>query len=435
MVIGPLGIVVVLGTRDAWIAALLALWLVAGVVLPMLWARPLAARSSERMTAYIGMGATVLDTLQGMTTLKAFGASSRRREELAASSSRLVDQWVSEMAVALITAAIYALAVVGGLASVVAVAAYRVAGGGLEVGTLFLALLLSGEALRSVGVLAGAFHTSYDATTGARRLTALFDSPAIIAPLQSGDVPATLAPSVQFDGVTFAYPGDRSVVLDGLSLDVAAGERVAVVGPSGAGKSTLVALLARFFDPQHGTVRVGGHDVRTVPLDQLRRMVAVVSQDTYLFGGSARDNIAMARPDASDAEVEAAARAAGAHDFLSGLPDGYHTELGERGTKLSGGQRQRVAIARAVLADRPILVLDEATASVDAATEASIQEALDRLTADRTTLVIAHRLSTVRSADRIVVLDGGRLVENGVHDDLMQLSGRYRALVAAQEVS
>jgi ABC-type multidrug transport system fused ATPase/permease subunit len=237
---------------------------------------------------------------------------------------------------------------------------------------------------------------------------------------------------VTFEDVEFSYRAGESV-LSGLDLRIDAGETVAVVGPSGAGKSTLVALLMRFVDPQQGRVRLGGADLRDLPLEQIRSMVSLVSQDTYLFGGTVRENIAMARPEATDHDIQAAARVANADGFITALPDGYATEIGERGLRLSGGQRQRLAIARAVLADSPILVLDEATASVDAATEASIQSALDRLTQDRTTLVIAHRLSTVRHADRIVVLEAGHVHEVGTHDELLTRSGRYAQLLSAQE--
>jgi ABC-type multidrug transport system fused ATPase/permease subunit len=205
------------------------------------------------------------------------------------------------------------------------------------------------------------------------------------------------------------------------------------VGRSGAGKTTVVSLLLRFFDPQGGRVLVGGVDVRDLSLDALRSMVAVVSQDTYLFHGTVRHNLQLGRPEADDAALEAAARAANAHDFIAALPLGYDTVVGERGMRLSGGERQRIAIARALLRDAPILVLDEATSSIDAANESEIHAALDRLTAGRTTLVIAHRLSTVRGADRIVLLDAGRAVEDGAHDALLAARGPYAQLVAAQE--
>jgi ATP-binding cassette subfamily C protein CydD len=209
---------------------------------------------------------------------------------------------------------------------------------------------------------------------------------------------------------------------------------VAVVGPSGSGKTTLVSLLMRFVDPERGAVRIGGRDLRELPVEQVRATIALVAQDTYLFSGTVRENLLVARPGAAQAEIEAAARVAGLHDAVLALPDGYDTVLGERGTGLSGGQRQRLAIARAMLADAPVLVLDEATASVDASTEAAIQAALDQVTVGRTTLVIAHRLSTVRHADRIVVLDGGSVAEIGTHDELLAAGGTYARLVAAQTV-
>ena len=232
--------------------------------------------------------------------------------------------------------------------------------------------------------------------------------------------------------MAFAYPGSRRRAHDGLSFAVAAGERVAVVGPSGAGKSTIVNLLLRFFDPDAGTVRIGGRDIRTLAFDELRGRIAVVRQDAFLFHGTVEDNLRMGRPDATASELEAAARAANAHDFIARLPQGYATVVGERGVRLSAGQRQRVAIARALLRDAPILVLDEALSSVDAENEAVIQEALERLMVGRTTLIFAHRLSSVIDADRILVLDGGRIAESGSHAELIARDGPYRALMAPQ---
>ena len=217
---------------------------------------------------------------------------------------------------------------------------------------------------------------------------------------------------IGFEDVTFAYP-ERSVLLEGLSLHIPAGRTLAIVGSTGSGKSTLLRLLLRFFDVQGGRVTLDGHDIRSLNLRDLRGAVGLVSQHTFLFPGTVRDNIAYARPDADDAQVIAAAKMAEAHDFILALPQGYDTVIGEQGQKLSGGQRQRLSIARAVLRDAPILALDEATSAVDNETEAAIQRSMRTISAGRTTLIIAHRLSTIRHADEIVVMEAGRIVERG----------------------
>ncbi|SVE08106.1 uncharacterized protein METZ01_LOCUS460960, partial [marine metagenome] len=230
----------------------------------------------------------------------------------------------------------------------------------------------------------------------------------------------------------FTYPGGRQQAHCDLSFEINAGERIGIVGPSGCGKSSIVRLLLRLYDPDSGKIWLGGTDLRDLSFAQIRGHFAVVHQDTYLFHGTAEENIRFGRPDATHAELEAAARAANAHEFISHLPQGYDTVIGERGVRLSGGQRQRIAIARALLRDAPFLILDEALSAVDAENEAVIQEALDRLMTGRTVLILAHRLSSVIDADRILVLENGALVEQGRHSTLMVAGGVYARLMAAQ---
>jgi len=234
--------------------------------------------------------------------------------------------------------------------------------------------------------------------------------------------------------VSFAYPG-RPRTLEDVSFDALPGERVAVVGHTGAGKSTLMSLLVRFYDPRRGRIEIDGLDIRDATLHSLREQISIVLQEPLLFSGTIRDNIAYGRDGATDAEIERAARDAYAHDFVTGFPDGYATRIGERGTKLSGGQKQRIALARALLADPRVLILDEATSNLDAESEAAVQHALARLMQGRTTIIVAHRLSTVRDADRIVVIDGARVVEQGQHDELMARRGVYHRLVEHQLIA
>jgi ATP-binding cassette subfamily C protein CydCD len=323
----------------------------------------------------------------------------------------------------------------GGVATVLSLNAWRVADHQVAPLVLFVSLFLAREAFRPIDRVEREFHAAYAGQTAAPAILKLLNEMPLIV-----DAPHPAARSahadVAFDDVTFAYDGNGGeAALKSVSFTIGENQRIALVGPSGAGKSTVIALLLRYFEAQSGAVRVGGIDVKDLALDDLRAMIAVVAQDTFLFHGTIADNLRIAKPGASDAELHAAADAAQIGEFIRGLPQGFATEVGERGAQLSGGQRQRIAIARALLKDAPILVLDEATSNIDPASERAIQAALEKLLVGRTTIVIAHRLSTIQAADRILVLEAGKVVEHGTHDELARRGGLYARLTMAQEAA
>ncbi|RUV62924.1 ATP-binding cassette domain-containing protein [Mesorhizobium sp. M5C.F.Ca.IN.020.29.1.1] len=309
-----------------------------------------------------------------------------------------------------------------------------VLGGTLSPGTLGQFLLYSVFAAGALGALSEVWGELAQAAGAAERLTEILaEKPAIQAPAHPKLLPATARGAISFDDVSFSYPAgpDRAAVR-GLSFQVMPGETVAIVGPSGAGKSTVFSLLLRFYDPEIGKIMIDGVNVREADPVAIRERIAIVPQDVTIFAASARDNIGFGRPDASQAEIEAAAKDALADEFILKLEKGYDSEVGERGVTLSGGQRQRVAIARAILRDAPILLLDEATSALDAESETLVQTALERLMQGRTTIVIAHRLATVLKADRILVMDGGCIVEEGTHQSLVAKGGIYARLAKLQ---
>ncbi len=405
-------------------------------IAPFVATRYYRSRGGEWWKVYRRIYSENLDAIQGMSTLKAFDASVRRGQDLHDESKSFADASIRLTFTSSLFNGIVGFSESAGTALSVGIGALLLAKGELSVTSLLVILLLARECFRPLHDLQEAYHSGYVAMSTAAGIRALLDTepeaPEPSDPRAAPDTHRARGLAVSFREVTFAYRAGGRRALDGLSLDVHAGETVALVGRSGAGKTTVVSLLLRFFETQEGRILVGGHDIRSMGAADLRRLIAVVSQDTYLFHATVRQNLVLGKPHATDEEVESAARAAEAHGFISQLPQGYDTVVGERGMKLSGGERQRIAIARAILKDAPILVLDEATSSVDAANEASIQQALVRVSRDRTTLVIAHRLSTVRDADRIVVLDAGRAVEAGDHEALIGDGGAYARLVAAQ---
>ncbi|MFM9368514.1 ABC transporter ATP-binding protein/permease [Streptomyces sp. Da 82-17] len=413
--------------------ALLALGpaLLLALLVPRWWDRLLERRGKEHWDTYEGLAADYLEALQGMPALRAAGAVGRTRARLEDRSAALHRATVAKLRVSLVDTGLTDLAVQGGT-----VAAALLACGSAATGTVtpvggYLLLMLASECFRPVRDLSREWHAGYLGVSAADGIAALRTAEPGVS--DTGTRPADwgASPQLRFDAVTLTYPGAARPALDGVSFTAEAGRTTAVVGPSGAGKSTLLALLLRRREPGSGTVTVDGAPVAAYRLDALRRGIAVVSQETYLFHATIAANLRLGRPDASDAELAAAARAAGIHDEITAMPDGYDTVIGERGATLSGGQRQRLALARALLADAPVLVLDEATSAVDEHGEARIGRELLRAAAGRTCLVVAHRLESVRHADRIVVLDHGRVDAAGTHEELLERGGLYARLVRA----
>ena len=417
---------------DLPVAAVLVGAALVTLIAPALWHRRDRAASYGRNRAYSAFGAELLDALQGLATLKAFGQSGERARLLEQKSQELFRSTMWLLGANTMGRGITDAGMAIGAAAALAVGAWRVHAGQMDLVALLVILMLGVEVFRPLRELRMLLHAGMLGTAAARGILDILAARPAVADHGQPTNGTSPTPTVAFEGVTFAYPGGRRIAHDGIDFHVSAGERVAFVGPSGSGKSTVVRLLLRFYDPDAGRVLVGGHDIRELTLHDLRRRIAVVSQDTYLFHGTVEENLRMGKADATPAELEAAARAADAHEFITGLPQGYATVVGERGIRLSGGQRQRIAIARALLRDAPILVLDEALSSVDAESEALIQQALDRLMEGRTTLIFAHRLSSVIGADRIMVLDGGRLAESGTHAELMTRRGPYWRLMNPQ---
>ena len=387
--------------------------------------------TSRRQTTMADMSSLVQESLSvsGILLGKTMGRSPELADRFEGESERLADlevrqrmagRWMMasiQMSFAIMPAAVYWLA------------GQSFVGGAISVGTVVAFTTLQ---TRLFWPIQGLLNVQIDVQTSLALFDRIFeylDLPVDIAEPETPRPLARVRGDVSYHDVGFRYEEEADWTLEGVSLDVPAGTTTAIVGETGSGKTTLGYLVARLYDVDRGAVTIDGVDVRQVSFEQLAELVGVVSQETYLFHASVRENLRFARPDATDEEIVAAARAAQIHHVIASLPDGYDTVVGERGYRFSGGEKQRIAIARTVLRNPPILVLDEATSALDTQTERLVQEALDGLCEGRTTIAIAHRLSTIREADQIVVLDGGRVVERGTHDELMLLGGRYAELV------
>jgi ATP-binding cassette subfamily B protein len=413
-----------------WVLAVVPL-VVAPIVLFGRRVRRLSREAQARMADMVSEGGETLDAVR---TVQAFAQERRAAERFgaatehafAAARRRIAQRAVmTTLVIFIVFAAVGFLLWMGGHD----VLTGRISAGDLTAFVFYAVLVASsgGSISENIGDL-------QRAAGAAERLAELrAEPPAIAEPANPRKLPVPLAGAVRFEGVSFRYPTrPEQLALDRFDLAVAPGETVAIVGPSGAGKTTVFNLLLRFYDPEAGTIRIDGVDIRELAFADLRGALAIVPQEPVLFTASVADNIRYGRPEASDAEVRAAAETASALAFIEALPQGFATDLGARGVRLSGGQRQRIAIARAVLRNPAILLLDEATSALDAESELAVQQALDRLMKGRTTLVIAHRLATVQKADRIVVVDNGRVVDSGRHGDLVRRGGLYARLAELQ---
>ncbi|MFD9941275.1 thiol reductant ABC exporter subunit CydC [Nonomuraea sp. NPDC059023] len=414
------------------LALLVGVFLVLMATVPV-WLAGKADEQGAKLREELGvLGAEVVDGVQGMRELVSFGRGSDYARRLRERTASLQARQLAYGRRSGVEAAVTDGLVAGGLVGVLVLAAVLVTSGELTVALLPAVVVLAFSAFGPVIEVSGTARALGQIRAASRRIFAVTrQRPAV----DDGDARAPrepLAPHVEFRDVRFAYGSGGPPALDGASFEVRPGETVALVGHSGAGKSTCAHLLLRFWDTQEGAVAIGGRDLRTLPQEHIRELVAIVPQDVYLFNRSVGENIRLGRPDAGDDEVAEAARQARADEFIARLPEGFETMCGERGAQLSGGQRQRIAIARALLRDCPILILDEAVSNLDAENEEALQAAVRAVRRGRTTLLIAHRLSTIRTADRIVVLDRGKVAEQGTHEELVAAGGAYVRLLARQ---
>jgi ATP-binding cassette subfamily B protein IrtB len=421
----PAAIVAFLAALDLALAAITAVSV--AVALPVFaWAnRRFAHLAATRQALQADASARMIEYVQGMPVVRSYGLAGERLAAFrdALDAYRRANTRLAVQLAPLVLAAVTVVEL--GVPLVVWLGGVRLLGGRLDSGTLAVALVLVVRVYQPLLQAVGATESLRLADASLDRIARLLDEPVQPVPATAAPAPAS-PPGITFEHVTFSY-GDRPALQD-VSFTAPARSMTAIVGPSGAGKTTILNLAARFWDADAGAVRLGGTDVRDLTPEALFRSVTMVFQDVYLFPGTIADNIALGRPDAAPAEIEAAARGAQAHDFIAALPRGYDTPVAEAGGSLSGGERQRLSVARAILKDAPVMLLDEATASIDPTSERLVQQALAILARDRTLLVVAHRLATITAADQILVVDRGRIVERGHHDELVAAGGLYQHL-------
>lgn len=413
----------------------LVMLIVPAVVVPILvLGRKLRVLSRENQDWIAASSGNASEALGAVQTVQSFTHENASRLQFSEMTETAFEVSRHRIRVRAAMTVIVIFLVFTGIVGVLWMGARDVRDGAMSEGALIQFVIYSVMVAGSVAALSEIWGELQRAAGATERLVELLKATDSV---QDSPNPARLPEPVQgriaFQDVSFRYPArPETVALDEVSLEIAQGETVAFVGPSGAGKTTIIQLIQRFYDPDEGRILLDGMSLRDLERDHFRQHIALVPQDPVIFAGSARENIRFGRPEASDAEVESAAQAAAAHEFIMALPDGYDSEVGERGVMLSGGQKQRIAIARAILRDAPVLLLDEATSALDAESERAVQHAVDELSAGRTTLIVAHRLATVKKADRIVVMDQGRIVAHGSHDQLVAQGGLYARLARLQ---
>ena len=427
----PVAVVTALATVSFWMALSLMPFLLAVGLSPLLMRDKVDLLGSKAREAAGELSAHAIDTIQGIAEIVAFQQAGHRAKDFDNLTNRHIAirlPFFKELTMQ--KTLLEVLTGWGGLA-VVSTGALLTTSGSLDAGLLPLLTILAMSAFLPVSEIAQIGRQLADTMGATRRIYALENEPVVI---DDGidETPGDLSSGVCFRNVSFAYPGRSKRILQDLNFEIPAGRTLALVGPSGAGKTSLAQLLMRFWDPEKGSITLNGIELKDFKLEELRSRVALVAQDTYLFNNSLRENILVAKPEATELELSEAVKLSALSEVIESLPDGLDTMVGERGSSLSGGQRQRVAIARAFLKDAPFLILDEATSHLDALSEHTVHKSLDLLKTNRTTIIIAHRLSTIRDADRIIVLNEGEMVETGTHNELLQKTGLYRQLVSKQ---
>ncbi len=405
------------------------------VIIPLVvMGRRLRALSRENQDWIAASSGAASESLLAAQTVQAFTHEGATRNHFSEVTERSFDAALKRVGVRSAMTAIVIFLIFAGVVGVLWVGARDVYAGNMSVGALVQFVIYAIMVAGSTGALSEIWGELQRAAGATERLAELLSAEdPLTDPANPVPLPRPVTGRIDFEDVTFHYPSRPDMsALEDVTLSIKPGETVALVGPSGAGKTTIIQLIQRFWDPERGAVRLDGIDLRDMARSDFRQAIALVSQEPTIFATTARENIRFGRLDASDAEIEAAARAAHAHDFLMSLPNGYDSFVGERGVMLSGGQKQRIAIARAILRNAPILLLDEATSALDTESERLVQDAVDRLSESRTTIIVAHRLSTVLKADRIIVFDQGRIVQQGRHDELVAQSGLYQRLARLQ---